>query len=137
MSGFVNREEKQRGKIARPEEKVVWRKMENNRKLDEQRKRLQKELRDVEKLSFIPWEIQRGLEEGMQQQLQDIEQKRHALLPEHQKVQKRSQKIQSTQDKRRNLQKETCCRTKEMSKLNHDVKQKEERILFCRTKSRK
>ena len=60
--------------------------VENKRKLDEQRNRLQKELPDVEKLSFIPQEIQRGLKEGMQQQqLQDIEHKRHALLPKHQK----------------------------------------------------
>ena len=41
---------------------------ENKRKLDEQRKRLQKELRDIERLSSIPQEIQSGLKEGLQQQ---------------------------------------------------------------------
>ena len=46
---------------------------ENRRKLDEQRMRLEKELRDVEQLSFKPQEIQRGLKEGVQQQLQDVE----------------------------------------------------------------
>ena len=97
---------------------------ESKRKLDEQRKSLQKELRDVGKRSFIPQEIQKGLEEGMQQQLQGIEQRRHALLPEHQKVQKRSPKIPSIQDKRRNLQKENAVAQEEMRKLKEDVKQK-------------
>ena len=35
----------------------------------------------------------------------EVEQRRHDLLPEHQKVQKKSQKTQSIQDKRRNMQK--------------------------------
>ena len=84
LSGFLNKEEKQgRSNAARPEEKVVSRKLrhgsgggfeigENKRKLDEQRKMLQKELRDIEKLSLIPQEIQCGLKEGLEQQLQDI-----------------------------------------------------------------
>ena len=37
---------------------------ENRRKLDEQRKRLQKELRDIEKLSFIPQESKAVLNKG-------------------------------------------------------------------------
>ena len=67
--------------------------------------------------------------EGLQQQLQDIEQKRHDLLPEHQRALERSKKIQSIQDKKRNLQKENVV-------AEEDVKQKEERVLFCRTKSK-
>ena len=51
--------------MARPEEKVVWghrgeeefENGENKRKLNEQRKRLQKELRDIEKHSFTPQKI--------------------------------------------------------------------------------
>ena len=109
LSVVENKEEKQcrRGKVAQPEDKVVWRKIgeveeefengENRRKLDEQRMRLEKELREVEKLSFRPQEIQSGLKEGLQQQLQDIEQKMHDLLSQHQRVQKRSQKIQGIQ----------------------------------------
>ena len=72
------------------------------RSLDEQKRKLQKEeLRDVEKLSCVPKEAQDSLKNDMQQQLQEVEQRRHDLMPEHQKVQKRSQEIQSIQDKRR------------------------------------
>ena len=64
MSGFANREEKQGSKVAQRgrlgmEVEEELENGENKRKLDEQRKRLQQELRDVEKLSFIPQEIQK------------------------------------------------------------------------------
>ena len=110
---------------------------ENRRKLDEQRMRLQKELRDVEKLSFIPQVIQRGLKEGVQQQLQDIEQKSHDLLPQHQRVQKRSQKIQSIQVKKRNLPQENVAAREEMRKLKDCVKQNEECVLCLSDKVEK
>ena len=90
MSGFVNKrgeaeQEGQSGPARREsgleedcgvEVEEEFENGENKRNLDEQRKRLQKELRDIGKLSFIPQEIQSGLKEGLQQQLQDIEQKK-------------------------------------------------------------
>ena len=39
--------------------------------------------------------------ESMQHQLQEVEKRRNDLMPEHQKVQKMAQKIQSIQDKRK------------------------------------
>ena len=60
----------------------------------------------------------------------------HYLLPEHQRVQKRSQKLQSIRDKKRILQKEIVAVREEMRKLKEDVKQKEERILFSVGQSR-
>ena len=69
--------------------------IESRKKLDEQRKKLQNELRDVENLSCASKEVQDSLENDLQQQLQEVEQRWHDLMPEHQKVQKRSQKIQS------------------------------------------
>ena len=39
--------------------------------------------------------------EKWRQELQDIEQRRNDLLPEHQKMQKLSQKLQSVQDKKK------------------------------------
>ena len=48
--------------------------------------------------------MQESIKESLQQQLQGVEKRRHDLMPWHQKAQKRSQKIQSLQDKRRNLQ---------------------------------
>ena len=68
-------------------------------------KKLQKELREVDRLSFVSEEMQGNLKESLQHQLQEVEKRRNDLMPERQKVQKRTQNIQSLQDKRRNLQK--------------------------------
>ena len=42
--------------------------------------------------SCVPKEFRENLKSNVQQQLQEVEQRRHDLMPEHQKVQKRSQK---------------------------------------------
>ena len=68
----------------------------SRKKLDGQKKKL---LRDVDRLSFVSKEMQESIEESLQHQLQDVEKRRHDLMPEHQKVQNRSQTIQSIQDK--------------------------------------
>ena len=47
----------------------------------------------------IVWESQK---EKWKNQLQEVDRKRTELLPDHQKMQKRSQKLQSLQDKKRN-----------------------------------
>ena len=92
--------------------------IESRKKLDEQKKKLQKELRDVKKLSCVPKKFQKNLKSNLQQQLHEVEQRK----PEHQKVQKRSQKVQSIQDKRRNLQKDST------------PAEEEERLLFLSNK---
>ena len=96
--------------------------------------KLQKELRNVEKFSCVPKEFQEHLESNLQQQLQEVEQRRHDLMPEHQKVQKRSQKIQSIQYKRRNLQKDSTATKDEMRKLQEELMQKKERIFSLSNK---
>ena len=48
----------------------------------------QKELRAIEKFSCLPKELQERLKSNLQLQLQEVEQKRHDLMPDHQKVQK-------------------------------------------------
>ena len=73
--------------------------VESRKKLDEQMRKLQKELRDIEKLSCVPKEFQEDLKSNLQQQLREVEQRWHDLMPEHQKVQKRSQNIQIIHDK--------------------------------------
>ena len=70
-------------------------------------KKLQKNLREVEKLSCVPKEDQDRLKNDLQQRLLGVEQRRHDILPDHQKVQTRSQKIQSTKKT-----KEGTCRKK-------------------------
>ena len=62
--------------------------IESRKKLDEQRNKLQKELRDVGKLSCVSKEVQDSLNNDLQQQLQEVEKRRHVFVPEHQRVQK-------------------------------------------------
>ena len=54
---------------------------------------------------------------------------------EHQKVQKRSQKIQSIKDKRRHLQKDSTTAEEEMRKLQESSSKKRSVSFVCRTKS--
>ena len=61
---------------------------------------------------------------------QEVEKRRHDLMPEHQKAQEKSQKIQCIQDTRRYLQKDSIAAEEEMRKLRGELRQKEERVLF-------
>ena len=99
------------------------------KKLDEQKKSYRR-IRDIEKILCVPKEFQENLKSNLQQQLQEVEQRKHDLMPEHQRVQKKSQKIQSIQDEKRNVQKENVAAEEEIRKLREDVKQKEERIFL-------
>ena len=96
---------------------------------------LHKELRDVEKLSCTPKEVQDSLKSNLQQQLQEVEQRRHDLMPERQKAQKRSQNIQSIQDKRRNLQKECTAAEEEMRNIREKSIGKRSVFGSCQTNS--
>ena len=49
-------------------------------------------------------------------------------MPEHQKVQKRSQKIQNIQDNRRNVQKESAAAQEEMRKIREENDRNEKRF---------
>ena len=60
---------------------------ESGKKLNEQRKKMQTELREVDRLSFVSKEMQESIKESPQHQLQDVEKRRNDLMPEHQKVQ--------------------------------------------------
>ena len=59
---------------------------ECRRKLCEKRIKIQKELREVERLSFASKDMQENLMESMQHKLQEVEKRRNDLMPEHQKV---------------------------------------------------
>ena len=97
-------------------------------KLDEQKKSLQKELRDIEKFTDMEPMVRDSQKEKWKCQLQEIERKRTELLPEDQKMQKRSQKLQSLQDKKRKYIKEACAGEEEMRKANEEVQ--ERRVRF-------
>ena len=112
----------------RPGRRVVEDEAESRKKLDDQKKKIQKELRDIEKFSSVPKELQESIKSNLQQQLQEVEQRRHDLMPEHQKVQKRQQKTQSIQDKRRNMQEESAAGQQEMQSIREEIDRKEERF---------
>ena len=74
--------------------------IESRKKLDEQKRKLQKELREIDKqLWCLAKEVQESLKSNLQQQLQEMEQRRRNLMPEHQKVQKISQKYKAFRTK--------------------------------------
>ena len=106
---------------------------QSRKKLDEHMKKLQKELRDIEKFSCIPKEFQDSLESNLQQQLQEVEQRRHDLMPEHQKVQKRSQNTKTSWTKEE-ICSETVPQEKRMRMLQGKLKQMEDRVLFLSNK---
>ena len=90
------------------------------KKLDERRKSLQKQLRDIEKFTDME-PLFRDSQKEWKGQLQDIERKRTELFPEHQKMQKRSRKLQCLQDKKRNFTKEACSCEEETRKASEEA----------------
>ena len=85
---------------------------ESRRKLDEQKKKLQKEIREVDRLSFVSKELQETIKESVQHHLQEVEKRRHDLMPEHQKV--RGHKGYKASRTRGKMQKENTAAKKEM-----------------------
>ena len=89
--------------------------VESRKKLDEQTRKLQKELRDIEKFSCVPKEFHGNLRSCLQQQLQEVEQGRHDLMPEHQKsaekIRKRHKAFRKTEEicKKKVLQHKRRC----------------------------
>ena len=89
---------------------------ECRRKLDEQRNKGQRELR----LSFASKEVQENLVESLPHQLQQVERKRNDLMLEHQRVQKRSQKIYSIQDQRKYVERDLGGKRKNVENLTRN-----------------
>ena len=70
------------------------------------------------------------------EQLQEIQRKRTELLPLHQKTQKRSQKLQSLQDKKRNYLKDACACEEEIQKLREEMEERQARFrLYQRSRA--
>ena len=80
--------------------------IERMKKLDEREKKLQKQLLDIEKFTDMDQLLVDEQREECQHELQDLEQRRNDLLLEHQGMQKRSQKLQSLQDKKKHCHKD-------------------------------
>ena len=70
--------------------------VDNKKKLDERRERLQKQLWEIDEFSDLDEMLKGGQKEKWKEEFfKEIERKRTELLLEHEKVQKRSQKLQS------------------------------------------
>ena len=90
---------------------------ESRKKLDEQKRKLQKELPNIEKFSCVPKEFQESLKSNLQQQLQE--------------VQKRSQKIQKHPgQKKKFAERQYRSRRGDVEAPRGAFKQKEERVTF-------
>ena len=73
----------------------VGEEVDSKEKLEQRKKELLKQLRNINEGLDMPQATQETLREKWQQELQDIEQRRNDLLPEHQQMQMRSPKLQS------------------------------------------
>ena len=95
-----------RSRANRQGEEVVWKKFEEEteykKKLDEQKKSLQRQLREIEKFANMDPAFRNKQKEVWKEELEEIERKRTEFLLEHQKMQKKSQKLQSLRGKQRN-----------------------------------
>ena len=109
--------------------------VENKEKLDEQRRRLQKQVRETEKFTDMDQMFRDSQKEKWKEMLLEIEEKRNELLPEHQRMQKRSQKMQSIQDRKRNLLEEAGACEEEMRKVRDEINEREARYLQQSNKS--
>ena len=93
----------------------------NLKLLGAQRKNLQKQLRDIDKLTSMEPEVRESQKEEFMCLLQLFERKWTDLLPEHQKMQRRSQKLQSLQDKKKHHIMEACAREDELQRVSEDM----------------
>ena len=79
--------------------------VDSKKKLDQRKKELVKQVRKIDEFTCNPRNVVGEQKEKGRQELQDIEHRRNGFLPEHQKMQKRSQKLQSLQDRKKQCQK--------------------------------
>ena len=103
----------------------------------EQRKMLQKELREVDRLSFMSKEMQDSLKEPLQHQLQEVEKRMNDLMPEHQKVQNRRQKYRVSRTKREICRKRAWQQKKKCGNPEKKLSGRKRASLSWRTKSTK
>ena len=101
---------------------------EYKKKLDEQKKSLQRQEREIGKFANMDPVVRNHQKEVWKKELEEIERKRTELLPEHQKMQKKSQKLLSLRDKHKNHHKTAGECGDEMQKLNKGWRSREHRV---------
>ena len=122
-----------------PGEKVAWRKsvgmdmdveeeVESRKKLDEQKRKLQKELREIEKFSCLSREVQESLESNLQQQLQEVEQKRHDLMQGTRKCRRYHKRYKAFRIKEERCKKKVLQHKRRCGRSERKIDRKEERF---------
>ena len=96
---------------------------------------MQKKLREVDRLSFVPKEMQECIKESLQHQLQDVEKRRNDPMPEHQKVQKRSKRYKAPRTKEEHCKKKSTAQKRKCVTSERTLIGKNNASLCCRTKS--
>ena len=76
--------------------------VENKKKLDDQRRRLQKQTREIEKLTDVDQMFRDSQKEKWKERLLEIEEKSNELLPEHQRLQKGLKRCKVSRTRREN-----------------------------------
>ena len=108
------------------------------KKLDERKKHLQRQLRDIEKLADMEQVLRDRHKEGWKEELQEIERRNTELLPAHHKMQKRCQKLQSLQDKKKKYLKDAGGCEEGMRMLHEENEERQARFQArCQTLSEK
>ena len=103
--------------------------VENKKKLDEQRRRLQQQIREIEKFTDVDQMFRDSQKEKWKERL---EKRTLARTPEDAE---RSQKMQSVQGKKRNLLKKVGACDEGMGKVREEINEREARYLELAEKS--
>ena len=107
---------------------------DSRKKLVEQQRKLQKELRDIEKFSCVPKEFQEALRVTCRNSCKKWNKGSTISCQNIRKCRRGRQKMQSIQDKGRTLPKDSTAAEEEMRKLQEELQHKEERVLFLSNK---
>ena len=111
--GKANLQEK-KAVLMRTGKRRLMKKLKVRSSFDEQRKRLQKQLREIDKFTDMDPMFQEGQKEEWKEDLQEVEQKRNDLLQKH-------QKMQCLQDKQKKCHKDACACDEDMGKVKRDT----------------
>ena len=113
-----------RGNVLDEDCKMEVEKTDSKKKLDEQKKSILRQLRDIEKFASMDPVLRDRQKEIRKDELQENERKRTELPPEHQKMQKMSQKLQRLQDKQRYHFKSVGAHEEEMQLLDKEMEER-------------
>ena len=110
--------------------------MQSRKKLDEQRRNMQRQMRDIDKLTFMEPAVREVQKEKFVCLLQEVERKRTDLLAEHQKNTRRGRRsCKACRTRKNNHLKEACASEEEMQKIDEEKEKMRARFQALSEKS--